>query len=158
MEVRIRPLEEHDAYTSVNWRNDPKIWKLTGSRPDRTITLEDELNWIRKVTSDEKDRRFAIIADQAYVGNIYLTGIKDGEAEYHIFIGEKSYWGKGVATLASRAIIEYARHDLGLKRLELSVNENNAAAIKLYEKLGFKAIESLEGFIRMELELKGEEQ
>ena len=48
MEVKIRPLQDKDAYTSVVWRNIPEIWKMTGSSPDREITIEDELNWIKK--------------------------------------------------------------------------------------------------------------
>lgn len=155
MEVKIRPLEEKDAYTSVNWRNDPAIWEFTGSKPDREITIEDETAWIQKVIADKKDRRFAILADEDYVGNIYLTGIEDGRAEYHIFIGERSYWGKGVAALASRAIIDYAKNKLKLNEIALSVNENNKSAINLYKRLGFKATGLSEGFIKMELGLAG---
>ena len=36
--VLIRPLEVSDALTSYKWRNDPEIWKYTGSRPDMEIT------------------------------------------------------------------------------------------------------------------------
>jgi diamine N-acetyltransferase len=43
----------------------------------------------------EKDsRRFAILADDTYVGNIYLTDINDKTAEYHIFIGGKTFGAK----------------------------------------------------------------
>ena len=106
MKVKIRPLEEKDAFTSVKWRNISKIWEHTGSAPDREITIEDELTWIKKVIADPSSKRFAILADGKYVGNIYLTDIKDKKGEYHVFIGEMDYWGKGIARKASEQIIE----------------------------------------------------
>jgi RimJ/RimL family protein N-acetyltransferase len=136
MEVKIRPLEEKDAYTSVKWRNIPEIWALTGSSPDREITIEDELVWIKRVTNDGS-KRFAILADGVYVGNVYLTDIEGGVGEYHIFIGDKDYWGKGVARKASEQIIAFGRDELKLKAITLQVREDNAGAFHLYKSLGF---------------------
>lgn len=154
MEIKIRPLEEKDAYTSVKWRNIPDLWIHTTFKATREITIEDELTWIKKVTSDPSDARFAITADGVYVGNIYLTGIQDGVGEYHIFIGEKEYWGKGIARQASVQLIEYAKQR-GLKGIYLEVKEDNAGAYHLYETLGFKKIELLDsGFTSMKLDLQ----
>jgi len=77
MEVKIRPLEPADALTSVIWRNDPEVFKYTGSVYTHTITLENEIEWINRVIGNADDYRCAIIADGKYVGNIYLTGIHD---------------------------------------------------------------------------------
>lgn len=154
MNITIRPLEENDAYTSVKWRNIPEIWELTGSRPDHTISIQEELEWIRKVIQDKTCRRFAIIADDEYVGNIYLTNIKYKTAEYHIFIGNKDYWGKGIAGKATELIIKFGKDKLGLDAIYLSVNKDNAAAVHLYEKFGFKKTEDeSNNFIKMRLEL-----
>ena len=153
MEVNIRPLEEKDAYTSVEWRNTPEVWQYTGSSPDREITIKDELGWIKKVTEDKTGRRFAIIAEGVYVGNIYLTDIKNHQAEYHIFIGDKNYWGKGIARKASNQIIEYGKEVLGLKEIILKVNIDNTAAVKLYESLSFKEYGKNGKFIKMKLNL-----
>lgn len=153
MEISIRPLEERDAYTSVKWRNIPDLWTHTTFKATRTISIEDELTWIRKVITSPRDARFAIMADEVYVGNIYLTDIHDGVGEYHIFIGEKEYWGKGIAKKASLLLIEYARNR-GLKGIYLEVKQENAGAYHLYEKLGFRKTEVLEsGFTAMKLDL-----
>lgn len=138
MQVTIRPLQEKDAYTSVNWRNDPDVFKYTGNTYDHIITIESELNWIRKVMSNSNDYRCAILADGCYVGNIYLTDINDESATYHIFIGEKSYWGRGVAKQASILLLDYASKVLRLSYVELSVRRNeNIAAIQLYKSLNW---------------------
>lgn len=140
MNVRIRPLKEQDAYTSVKWRNDPEVFKFTGNIYNHEITIDNELEWIRKVTANPTDYRCAILVDEVYVGNIYLTDIKEGTAHFHIFIGDKSYWGKGVAKRASLLILEYAFNVLNIKEVLLRVRNVNTNAYNLYLRLGFKDV------------------
>jgi RimJ/RimL family protein N-acetyltransferase/glycosyltransferase involved in cell wall biosynthesis len=136
--VLLRPLREEDALTSYKWRNDQEIWKYTAGKPDKYITEKIETEWIKRVLAETDSVRFAILADGKYIGNIQITNIlPKNEGEYHIFIGEKDYWNKGVATLASRQLIRYAKEELKLKRLYLFVNPNNKPAIKVYERCGF---------------------
>jgi len=137
--VLIRPLEEKDAYISYKWRNDPEIWKFTGNKPDKVITQEIELNWIKNVLRESNSFRFAICVDDKYIGNIQITNvIEEKSGEYHVFIGEKSYWGKGIATLATFQLIRFAKNRLNLKELFLYVKPENKVAIRVYEKCGFK--------------------
>jgi len=140
VEVKIRPLQIADAYTSVKWRNDPEVFKYTGNTYEHEIKLESELMWIQKVISNQNERRFAIIADGEYVGNIYLTDIQVNIGGYHIFIGNKDYWGKGVASAASRLIIEFGFRELNLQTIELKVRPENIAAVRLYNHLGFQYV------------------
>ena len=140
MNVRIRTLKEQDAYTSVKWRNDPEVFKFTGNIYNHEITIDNELEWIRKVTANPTDYRCAILVDEVYVGNIYLTDIKEGTAHFHIFIGDKSYWGKGVAKRASLLILEYAFNVLNIKEVLLRVRNVNTSAYNLYLRLGFKDV------------------
>ena len=137
MQVRIRPLQEQDAYTSVKWRNDPEVFKYTGNTYDHEIKIDTELEWIRRVISNPNEYRCAILADDRYVGNIYLTDINDGCATYHIFVGDKNYWGKGIAREASRQIIDYGFKELNLDKIVLEVRKQNERAIQLYRTLGF---------------------
>jgi diamine N-acetyltransferase len=153
--VTIRPLRESDAFVSVNWRNAPEIWTHTRSRPNREIRVADELAWIRAVIADDTSERFAILADGVYVGNVYITDIADGSGEYHIFIGDRAYWGKGIAGQASREIIRYAGDVLGLRSISLEVHADNAAAVSLYQSLGFARTGRDGAFVRMRLDLRG---
>lgn len=151
MNVNIRPLIIEDAFTSVKWRNDPEVFKYTGNTYDHEITIESELNWIKKVISNPKDYRCAIIVDGTYVGNIYLTDIENCIGNYHIFIGDKSYWGKGVAKKASILIINYGFKNLGLSEIKLRVRDANQSATYLYKSLGFKTISKKNDVIEMSL-------
>lgn len=151
MNVSIRPLQIEDAYTSVIWRNEPEVFKYTRNTYNHIITIESELEWIKRVIVNTDEYRCAIIVDDKYVGNIYLTNICNNIAEYHVFIGEKSYWGKGVAKKASIEIIRYGFEYLSLKKIVLEVHSQNNAAIQLYDKLGFAIVEEKSNFITMEI-------
>lgn len=149
MNVTIRPLVIEDAYTSVKWRNDPEVFKYTGNTYNHKITIESELDWIKRVISTKNEFRCAIIADDRYVGNIYLTDITDVNAIYHIFIGDKTYWGKGIAFIASQLILKYAFENLQLQSVNLKVNKNNVKALQLYKKIGFHIIDDSDIFYKM---------
>ena len=139
--VLIRPLRFEDASISWKWRNDREVWEHTGSRPDIVVTEEIEKQWILDKLKELNSVRFAIDVDDVYVGNIQLTNIIEKKtAEYHVFIGDKSYWGKGVASLATAQIIRYAKNVINLQSLYLSVRQENNSAIRVYEKSGFVKI------------------
>ena len=54
------------------------------------------------------------------------------------------YWNQGVGSALMSAILDLADNWLNLTRVELEVYVDNAAAIHLYEKLGF----AIEGTMR----------
>lgn len=149
--VLIRPLQIEDAKVSYKWRNDPEIWKYTGHKPDKIIDKKTEQAWLKEKLKEKDSFRFAILADDTYIGNIQITDINQNETgEYHIFIGEKLFWGKGIAYLATLQIIRFAKNILNLKELFLTVNPNNYPAIRVYEKCGFKKFNDT---IQMKLDL-----
>ena len=83
MEVKIRPLQENDAYISVNWRNDSEVFKYTGNTYSQIITIEKELEWIKRVIKNENEYRCAIIVDGSSAYNKgwsrgYDSGYNDG--------------------------------------------------------------------------------
>lgn len=137
MKVTLRPLCEEDAEIAWKWRNDPEVFKYTGAQYDHTITYEDEIAWIRKVRQNADQIRCAIEADGIYVGNIYLTDITSDTAHYHIFIGNKEYWNRGIGRQASILILNKAFYELELKYVLLRVRKENKAAVRLYTSLGF---------------------
>jgi len=52
------------------------------------------------------------------------------------WLGEP-YWGKGIATSAVRALVDYAFKTFDLVRLEAVVFEWNPASMRVLEKTGF---------------------
>ncbi len=58
--------------------------------------------------------------------------------EFFILIGNKDYWGKGIATEVTKLVTEYGINTLYLNRIELNVVSSNKAAIRVYEKAGYQ--------------------
>ena len=79
------------------------------------------------------------------VGGIVLRycdwNIRTTEAGY--WLGE-AYTGKGIATRATRKVVDYAFNDLGLKRVEIRCSTENMPSRAIAERLGFP----LEGILR----------
>jgi len=149
--ILIRALNINDASISYKWRNDNEVWKYTGSRPDKLITEEIERNWLAIKLNETDSKRFAIEVDDIYIGNIQLTRITKIDAEFHIFIGNRNYWGKGVGYSAIQQILRFAENHLFIQKIYLQVNPENIKAIHLYERCGFKKVNEN---IRMEINLK----
>lgn len=137
--IYIRPLVLADARVSYKWRNDPDIWKYTGFKPDRPITREIETKWLSSRLNKTNEKRFAIclLNTKQYIGNVQLIDIDHDKAWFHIFIGEKRFWGRGISKKATNIVLYYAFTELKLKRVLLDVNSLNIAAWKLYERIGF---------------------
>ena len=72
------------------------------------------------------------------VGSCGLGRRPSGAVEMGYWIG-RSFWGRGFATEASRALIDIAR-GLGLPRLEASHFLDNPASARVLEKLGFEPL------------------
>lgn len=140
MRVSLRPLQEADAKISCRWRNNPDVWRFTGNKPDTHVTEAIELAWIRQALNNPCELRFAICAGDSceYVGNAQLTNITKGDAEFHIFIGEIAWHGRGVGSFATQQVLQHAHTVLGLNEIYLHVHADNAAAITAYLKCGFK--------------------
>jgi RimJ/RimL family protein N-acetyltransferase len=95
------------------------------------------------VLKRKNEKRFAICAginNSEYIGNAQLTDINSSSAQYHIFIGNKKYWGKGIATIVTEKIINYAFGKLNLHFIYLTVDKRNTPAIKVYLNCGFSKI------------------
>ncbi|GAA4463369.1 GNAT family protein [Nemorincola caseinilytica] len=148
--VYIRKLRLGDHLTSRHWRNDPRIWEYTGFRPNIHVTEQVEEEWIKKVLAQTDSSRYAICVQgtDQYIGNVQLTDIQDGTAEFHIFIGDTAYWGKGVGAQATRLMVEQGFAD-GLHEIYLYVHTANLPAIAIYRKCGFEVTEESSEKLKM---------
>jgi RimJ/RimL family protein N-acetyltransferase len=49
----------------------------------------------------------------------------------------RAFWGRGLATEAGRAFVDFGFREVGLKRIVTAVEVGNAASVRVLEKLGF---------------------
>ena len=74
------------------------------------------------------------------VGGCTLASLdlENGSASYHIAIGEPDARGRGIGSAATQLAADFALGGLGLNRLSLTVFSFNTAAIRCYERVGFR--------------------
>lgn len=156
--IYLRELKTSDAQLMLEWMHDFDIQKRF-RRDMMSVSIDDVISFCEKykipdVIKNGDDLHFAIAGENdEYLGTISLKNIdlKNSIAEYAISTRKKA-WGKGVALTATGLILKKAFTDYGLHRVYLNVLADNDAAIRLYEKCGFKN----EGNFREHLQVNGE--
>ena len=153
--MRLRALKISDAPLILEWMHNENISRQF--RFDtKGQTIETVEAFIRKSDDMNSDMHLAVVdeADE-YMGTISLKHIdkQDGTAEYAIVLREKAQ-GKGFARQATRALLDKAFTELGLKKVYLNVLSRNKRAIRFYESFGFKP----EGEFKSHIVIDGEPQ
>ncbi len=150
--VRVRRFEERDITYKVRWINDPEVNRYL--HYDIPINEERTLVWYKRVLQDSSRVDFVIEVasdgdERIPVGLLGLLNIdlKMMKAEFYIMVGDKNYWGKGVATIGAKKFISYAFQRFPLHRIYLFTEKDNVAARRLFERLGFKC----EGLLRQDV-------
>ncbi len=131
----------------MRWFNDPDVryWLSMSDEPE--MTMESEREWYEEMRGDPARLIWCMEAGEGgLIGNLGLHDIDEvhGRATLGICIGEKDCWGQGHGSDAVRQVLRYAFEDLGLRRVDLQVDEDNARGIRCYEKCGF----TREGLLR----------
>jgi ribosomal-protein-alanine N-acetyltransferase len=81
--------------------------------------------------------RLEAIEQNRVIGSISLNAIVGGTARMG-FILSKEHHGRGYATEAVGAAVAHGFNDLGLHRITLHIDPENAASRRVAEKLGFR--------------------
>ena len=112
---------------------------------------KDEIAYI-KDKMDNKATMFSMLekGSNEFIGNIEFFNRVFEEAEWGIAITHKMQ-EKGYGTEALKRSVEYGFGELGLTRIYLGVYVNNARAIHVYEKCGFKEYDRNDVDIFMEI-------
>jgi len=139
MNISFRKLESKDLSDHVRWFNDPEVSQYLGEQIRNGTTLEKQKKWFSSASKDNASKTFVIEVDKKPVGNVSLIEINniDKNAGVSVFIGEKEYWGKGVAKKALEFIIDQGFTNIDIHKLWIHVFEPNKRAIKFYKKTGF---------------------
>ncbi len=146
--VYLRPLEKEDAPLFVTWFNDPDVRRLL--KRFQPMTLREEEGFLEQLAGDENKviLGIALHENDRLIGGTGLHQIdqRNRHAAFGIVIGDKTEWGKGHGTEATRLIVGHAFATMNLNRVWLHVYEYNPRAIRCYESVGFKK----EGVLRQD--------
>lgn len=138
--IRLEPLDQkHISTEYVGWLNDNTVNEYLETRGGQT--KESVQTYINELKA-QYAYSWAIIfkKDHKHIGNIKIHPInyKHSHGEYGILIGDKDYWGLGIAKEASLEVIRFMFNNDIIHRITLGVLQNNIRAFELYKRIGFK--------------------
>ncbi len=106
-----------------------------------TLTQEREKSFIRAKEEDERELMLLCFEGDRHVGNCSVMAVSGLMRQVHrceVAIAlYKEYCGRGIGKKMLQTALETAKQ-MGYEQAELEVVSSNQAAIRLYEKLGFK--------------------
>lgn len=143
----LREIVPSDAADWHRYLADPRVYEHTTSTIASLAEVEGLIELFRSGFVAKERIRWAIArsVDGQMIGD---CGYNDfHERDLRGTIGYQlapECWGQGLMTAALKAIIVYGFADLGLNKIEATVNVNNERSAKLLRRLGFQ----LEGTIR----------
>jgi ribosomal-protein-alanine N-acetyltransferase len=143
--MRLLRVGDAAALAASYARNRAYLSQWEPVRPEEFYTAAGQTIDIAKrlaVYEDGEGFPLGLFAGDRIVGRFNLTGIVRGPFQsaglgYWI---DGEYAGRGLASAAVRAIIETARDELGLHRIEASTLLHNTGSQRVLEKAGFHQI------------------
>ncbi|RWH38578.1 MAG: GNAT family N-acetyltransferase [Mesorhizobium sp.] len=143
-------MEERDLETILVWRNrdEARVWFKNSDR----IAFEAHLAWYERYCQKEDDFFFLVEANGHPVGQCAIYDIGSGSAEVGRFLVAPEMAGQGYIGRSCAEIVRFGTGFLNLSYLFLEVMEQNAKAIRLYERHGFIEESRFGGLIRMGLD------
>lgn len=148
----LREILPTDRYGLFAVDSDPDVNIYLGNKPTQKIEQTDDIiNFIRQQYIDNGIGRWAIIEKSTnnFIGWSGLKFIKEFTNNHinYYDLGyrlNKKYWGKGIATEAAKASLNYGFQHLKLDKIHAIADSRNKASKNVIEKLGLKYINTFE--------------
>lgn len=133
----MRQMREEDAGGMFELNNDPEVIWYTG---DSAFTdIEQTKAFIKAYDQYEKYRmgrlNCFLKSSGEYIGWCGLKRLPSGKVDLG-YRWHKRYWGKGYATEAAKASLDYGFNTLHLDEIIATAMKPNAASINVMKKLG----------------------
>ena len=136
------------------WRNSPEVaeyFKIPH------ISVETHKKWLAGMKTEHPDHiAFLLRSNGQNAGVTYFHSLdrQNARGDWGIYIYPPEFRHRGIGHFALTACINYAQDKLKLEELFLDVMENNSAAVRLYESMGFVPTGEKDGrFLRYRLKL-----
>lgn len=151
-----------DAEQALEMYSDPEVTRFLitkASDIEQVVSILER--WVKTANQlNNGTGLWAIVLKETgeIVGTIVLILLKDNDGRFtqDYEIGwhlKKSAWGKGYATEAAKAIVNYGFNVLKLREIYSIVNQDNTASIKVTQRLGMVPLGSTTKYYNMKLEL-----
>lgn len=124
----------------LGWMNDSLVSQFLESR-HYVHTIETLQNFVASVLQSENSYLFRILSnsDSQHIGNIKVGSISPHHkrAEIGILIGERDYWGQGLASEAIELVTNYCFTTLDLHKVTAGCYSSNEGSRRAFETAGY---------------------
>lgn len=138
---------------NITEKDSEQYYKFAFAEPDEEanfytgtvekFTKEQIDSYVKIILKDETRYDFLIEIDNEIIGEIVLSEIKNSKCHYRICLYKKENFSKGIGYICSLEVFNYAFNELGIHEIELEVFPFNIRGIALYQKVGFKKIDTI---------------
>lgn len=134
----LRPIGEAELDQTRAWANDPELNRLI--LRSGHVGEDDQRRWYERLQGDPSRLVFAVYSQGAHAGNtgFYNLDRTHRRAEFWILLGQAQSRGRGLGSAVLARMLQLGFSELGLNKIFLHVGEGNQAALRLYEKFGFR--------------------
>ncbi len=123
--------------------NDPVVTKYLRF-PNNLHFQKDEIEWLQNLSKSQDKNKVFIIRESATNDAVGVIGLHNVDwYNRHAELGyllKRESWGKGLATEASRLIIEYGFEILNLRKIYAFVKDGNEGSVRVLLKNNFNEI------------------
>jgi [ribosomal protein S5]-alanine N-acetyltransferase len=153
---------EEDAEQALQIYSDPEVTKFIRTKAD---SIEKQISvlrrWVEKpIQPDDGTGLWAIVTKSIgeIIGTVILLQLlqheqfvtQNYEIGWHL---KRSAWGKGYATEAAKAILNYGFNKLNLSAIYAVVDPENTASIHVTQRLSMKPVGRTNQYYGTELEM-----
>ena len=145
--LKLRPLSREDAKQFYEIYADCDVTQyLDWNGADSAEVAETVIGFFQEQYRKRESMRWGIELQEnrALIGTLTLGGFRRNAIADIGYDLAKRFWGKGYATEAVQAALDFCWQDLGLHRVQAYVQPGNLPSVKLLLKLGFEQ----EGLLR----------
>ena len=141
-ELLIREAEVEDAAALVSFLNRVSVeTDFTSLDGDGILLTSEEMAiFLNKQASSDNQITLLAFLNDKIAGIVNITADQRKRVRHigdlFIVIGKK-YWNNGLGSLLLEEVVEWAQASSILRRLQLTVQTRNLAAVHLYQKHGF---------------------
>lgn len=138
--LRLRAFQLDDAIALHTFTSDPEVTRYTPWEPHTPAQTRELLNlWMKSSVQTSLHLGIELCIEGALIGWIGFPVLnRETQTGTFGYVVARTFWGQGFATEAARALLHWGFHEQGLRVISAVCAVENAASIRVLEKLGMR--------------------
>ena len=136
----IKPFDKDDSLLWQEWDIDSDVQKYMPEPKNEPEDILEQYKYIEECEEGEEGYYWSVESNTGNtIGTVGLFEIDQYHktAEVGIVIGDKEFWGKGVATEIMKEIVNFGFVNLNIEYISAEIEEGNIGMQKVFIKCGF---------------------